>query len=89
MKRFILIELIVCISNMLKSQCINSYPILTTDPVVTIQQRNIQGKINSWDWTREIYDDVYVTQDPNGNNPICTIIRAPWHFDEMSNPNVE
>jgi len=88
MKTFLIIILNSCICFTLTAQCINTYPILTTDPAVTNQQSNGLGKVNNWDWTRDIYDDVFITQNQNGTNPICTEIRSPWHFDQMGNPNV-
>ncbi|MFN9110706.1 MAG: T9SS type A sorting domain-containing protein [Bacteroidota bacterium] len=88
MKKLVLLVLYACSMHTLLAQCIDNFPILTTDPAVNIQLRNGSGKINTWDWTRDIYDDVFITQNQNGTNPICTEIRSPWHFDQMGNPNV-
>ena len=88
MKKLILTVLCVRICVLINAQCINTYPTLNTDPAVTNQQRNGQGKVNNFDWTRDIYDDVFITQSANGTNPICKSIYAPWNQINSRNPNV-
>jgi hypothetical protein len=71
MKKFLILVLNSCICFTLTAQCINTYPILTTDPAITNQQSNGLGKINDFDWTRDIYDDVIITQNQIVTNPFA------------------
>ena len=89
MKKILILILNSCICFTLTAQCINTYPILTTDPAVTNQQSNGLGKVNNWDWTRDVYNDVYVVETLNGFSPVCNEITAPWNHQEEDNPNVE
>jgi hypothetical protein len=70
------------------AQCINTYSVQTTDPATVNQQTNSTNRVNDWNWTRDIFDDVYITQQPNGTNPVCTEIYAPWHSTQISNLNL-
>jgi hypothetical protein len=88
MKKILTYILLISVADTISAQCINSYPILTTDPAVSNQQSNAQGKINNFDWTRDVYDDVFITQQPNGSNPVCNEIYAPWHSTQLNNVNV-
>ena len=69
MKRIILTFLILFYKSIGFTQCINTYTVQTTDPAAINQLTGSNNKVNEWNWTRDIYDDVYITQQPNGSNP--------------------
>ncbi|MCG9881715.1 MAG: hypothetical protein MH472_14045, partial [Bacteroidia bacterium] len=93
-KLFFLIILLIALSteNAI-SQCIDNFPILTTDHVVNTQKNfGISGKVNYWDWTRDFYsNDVWVTDNKYGGpDNICNNIPAPWYnsTQQLNNPNI-
>ncbi len=88
MKRIILTFLILFYKSIGFTQCINTYTVQTTDPAAINQITGSNSKVNEWNWTRDIYDDVYITQQPNGSNPVCYEIYAPWHNTQINSLNV-
>lgn len=90
---FSIILLITINSQHAISQCIDNFPILTTDHAVNTQKNlGITGKVNNWDWTRDFYsNDVWVTDNKYGGpNNICNNIPAPWYnsTQQLNNPNI-